>query len=87
MSIRDEWVVLDTNILIFGLRRVPGFIECSELLDFLTHLRVILPRQVLQELQVNFSEPEMSSLFRLLNRLTIPPIGTLPQLRRCLERW
>ena len=73
MSIQDEWIVLDTNIWIFGQRRVPGFTECVELLDFLNQLRVVLPRQVLQELQVNFSESEMSSLFRLLNRLPIPP--------------
>ena len=73
MSIQDEWIVLDTNIWIFGQRRVPGFTACAELLDLLSHLRVVLPRQILQELQTNFSESEMSSLFRLLNRLPIPP--------------
>ncbi|MEO6165307.1 MAG: hypothetical protein ABIP88_14340 [Candidatus Binatia bacterium] len=73
MSIQDEWIVLDTNIWIFGLRRVPGFAECAELLGFLNRLRVLLPRQILQELQANFSESEMSSLFRLLNRLPSPP--------------
>lgn len=73
MSIRDEWIVLDTNIWIFGQRRVPGFTECAELLDFLNRLRVVLPRQILQELQANFSDSEMSSLFRLLNRLPTPP--------------
>jgi len=73
VSIRDEWIVLDTNIWIFGQRRVPGFTECAELLDFLNRLRVVLPRQILQELQANFSDSEMSSLFRLLNRLPTPP--------------
>ena len=73
MSIRDEWIVLDTNIWIFGQRRVPGFTECAELLDFLNRLQVVLPRQILQELQANFSDSEMSSLFRLLNRLPTHP--------------
>ncbi len=73
MSIQDEWIVLDTNIWIFGQRRVRGFTECAELLDFLTRLRVVLPLQILQELQGNFSDSEMRSLFRLLNRLPIPP--------------
>ena len=73
MSIQDEWIVLDTNIWIFGQRHVPGFTECAELLDHLNLLRIVLPRQILQELQANFSDSEMSSLFRLLNRLPIPP--------------
>jgi len=73
VSIQDEWIALDTNIWIFGQRRVPGFTECADLLDFLSRLRVVLPRQILQELQANFSESEMSSLFRLLNRLPSPP--------------
>ena len=73
MSIQDEWIVLDTNIWLFGQRRVPGFTECAELLDFLNRLRVVLPRQVLQELQANFSDREMGALFRLLNRLPTPP--------------
>lgn len=73
MSIQDEWLVLDTNIWIFGQRRVSGFTECAELLDLLNCLRVVLPRQILQELQANFSDREMSALFRLLNRLQIPP--------------
>ena len=73
MSIQDKWVVLDTNICIFGQRRVPGFMECAQLLDLLDRLRVVLPRQILQELQANFSVSEMSALFRLLNRIPIPP--------------
>lgn len=60
MSIQDEWIVLDTNIWIFGLRRVPDFPACAELLDCLNRLRVVLPRQILQELQANFSEDEIS---------------------------
>lgn len=73
MSIPDEWIVLDTNIWIFGQRRIAGFTQCSDLLDLLSHLRDVLPRQILLELQANFSQSEMSALFRLLNRLPIPP--------------
>jgi hypothetical protein len=54
VSIQDEWIVLDTNIWIFGQRRVLGFTECADLLDFLSRLRVVLPRQILQELQQIF---------------------------------
>ena len=50
MSIRDEWIILDTNVWIFGLRRIPDFAACAELLQNLNRLRVVLPRQILQEL-------------------------------------
>jgi predicted nucleic acid-binding protein len=73
VSIQDEWIVLDTNIWIFGLRRVPSFPACAELLDSLNRLRLVLPRQILQELQANLVEHELRTLFRLLNRLPIPP--------------
>lgn len=73
MSIRDEWILLDTNIWIFGLRRVPDFPACTELLENLNRLRVMLPRQILQELQANLVEDELRALFRLLNRLPKSP--------------
>ena len=73
MSIPDEWIVLDTNIWIFGLRRVPDFPTCAELLENLNRLRVVLPRQLLQELQANLVEDDLRALFRLLNRLPISP--------------
>lgn len=73
MSVRDEWVVLDTNIWIFGLRNMPEFSTCTELLDCLNQLKVVLPRQILQELQANLSQGEMSTLFRVLNALPAPP--------------
>ena len=73
MSIRDEWIVLDTNIWIFGLRRVPDFSACADLIENLNRLRVVLPRQILQELQANLVEDDLRTLFRLLNRLPISP--------------
>lgn len=69
MSILDERIVLDTNIWIFGLRRVPDFSACAQLLERLHRLSVVLPRQILQELQANLSEDEVKTLFRLLSRL------------------
>jgi predicted nucleic acid-binding protein len=73
VSIRDEWIVLDTNIWIFGLRRVPDFPACAELLENLNRLRIVLPRQILQELQANLVEDDLRALFRLLNRLPVSP--------------
>lgn len=73
MSIRDEWTILDTNVWIFGLRRVPEFPACAELLENLNRLRIVLPRQILQELQANLVEDELRVLFQLINRLPIPP--------------
>ena len=37
MSIRDEWIILDTNIWIFGLRRVPDIPACAEILHMVIH--------------------------------------------------
>ena len=68
MTIRDERVVLDTNIWIFGLRRHPAFPGCTLLLKRLSLLQVILPRQVLRELWANLTESELRTLFRLLNQ-------------------
>jgi len=66
MTIRDERLVLDTNVWIFGLRRHPELPACALLLERLSQLQVILPRQVLRELQANFTESELRTLFRLL---------------------
>ena len=56
MSIRDDWIILDTNVWIFGLRRVPYLPACAELLQNLNRLQVVLPQQILQELQANLVE-------------------------------
>lgn len=57
----------------FGLRRSPDVPACAELLENLNRLQVVLPRQILQELQANLVDDELRSLFRLINRLPIPP--------------
>lgn len=66
MTIRDEKVVLDTNVWVFGLRRHPEFPASILLLERLNQLQVILPCQVLRELQANLTESELKNLFRLL---------------------
>jgi predicted nucleic acid-binding protein len=71
VSIRDEWIILDTNVWTFGLRRIPNFPACAKLLENLNRLRVVLPRQILQELQANLVDDELRVLFRLINRLPI----------------
>lgn len=48
---------------------MPECPACAELLEGLNYLRVVLPRQILQELRANLSEDEMRSLFRVLSRL------------------
>jgi hypothetical protein len=69
MSIRDEPVVLDTNIWVFGLRRHPAVPACAALLERLGELSIAVPRQILQELQANLSEAELTALFRLLGEI------------------
>jgi predicted nucleic acid-binding protein len=73
VSIRDERIVLDTNIWIFGLRQTPEIPACAELLRNLDRLQIVLPRQILQELQANLVDNELRALFRLLHRLPILP--------------
>ncbi|GEM_PF-599654 len=70
MSILNEWIVFDTNIWIFGFRQSPAIPACAQLLENLGRLRVVLPRQILQELHANLSEDEIRGLFRLLTRFS-----------------
>ena len=51
MTIGPNWVVLDTNIWIFGLRHQPEQLACAQVLQHLPQLHVKIPRQVLLELQ------------------------------------
>lgn len=68
MTIRHDWLVLDTNVWIFGLREQSDPLACDQLLRYLPRLYVKVPRQILRELRANLTEEEMRSLFRLLNR-------------------
>jgi predicted nucleic acid-binding protein len=68
MTIGPEWVVLDTNIWIFGLRHQPEQPACAQVLQHLPRLHVKMPRQFLLELQANLRHEEMREFFRLLHR-------------------
>ena len=68
MTIEPDWIVLDTNIWIFGLRHQPEQPACAQVLQHLPQLHVQIPRQVLLELQANLRDEEMREFFRLLHR-------------------
>ena len=68
MNIRDEWIILDTNIWIFGLRNHPDHSACRQILENLHSLTVKVPRQILLELRANLKRDEFSTLFQLTNR-------------------
>jgi predicted nucleic acid-binding protein len=65
---KAEWIVLDTNIWIFGLREHPKYPACSTLLHNFSKLFIKMPRHILRELQANLTKDELSDLFKLLNR-------------------
>ena len=68
MTIRTEEIVLDTNVWIFGLHRTPAYPACAQLLDRLGELSVVIPRQILRELQAHLSEEELRAFFAVANR-------------------
>jgi len=86
MNILHSWIVLDTNIWIFGLRQQPGKLACAHLLQHLNKLQVVIPRQVLRELEANLTTDEMHDLFRLFGyyptRIDIRWEKTSPHLMR-----
>lgn len=65
MNIRTDWIVVDTNVWIFGLRTQSDRPACVQFLKHLNQLRIKIPRQVLLELQANLTHDEMGALFRL----------------------
>jgi hypothetical protein len=55
-SIRDEALVLDTNVFVFALRKDARYPACEILLfDRLYELRVYVPLQIFVELQRNLT--------------------------------
>ena len=66
MIIRDERIIVDTNVWILGLRRVPAYPACAALLDNLGELHIAIPRQILQELRANLREDELRAFFDLV---------------------
>lgn len=64
---RECWL-LDTNVWVFGLRRHPGAPECAELLDRIGEFGVVIPLQILKELNLNLTEHEINEFYRLINQ-------------------
>ena len=67
MTIPPERWLLDTNIWVFGLRRDDAFPNCAQLLERIGVFRVVIPLQVLKELNLNLTENEISDFYRLIN--------------------
>ena len=63
----ERWL-LDTNVWVFGLRRDDAFPACAQLLDHIGSFSVLIPLQVLKELNFALSENEMRDFYRLVNQ-------------------
>lgn len=67
-TLSEPWL-LDTNVWLFGLRRSEPFLTCAELLDQLGLYSVIIPFQVLEELNTNLTKDEKRDFYELINQL------------------
>jgi hypothetical protein len=66
-SIRTEWVALDTNEYIFGIRGNSDFAASEKLLtEGIASLRVMVPLQVLTEVSRNLSGAELKAFYQTL---------------------
>lgn len=65
-TLRERWL-LDTNVWVFGLRRDDAFPACAELLNRIGSFLVVIPLQVLKELNLNLVEEEMREFYQLIN--------------------
>ena len=68
MTIPIERWLLDTNIWVFGLRGAEGLQDCGTLLNQIGSFTVVIPLQVLKELNFNLSEDEMRDFYKLVNQ-------------------
>jgi predicted nucleic acid-binding protein len=69
MTIQDKKIAFDTNIWIFGLRQHYEYPSCFALLKLLDMINIVIPRQILKELQVNLTESEFREFFHTLGKL------------------
>lgn len=63
----ERWL-LDTNVWVFGLRRDASFPACAQLLDRVGSFSVLIPLQVLKELNLALTEDEVRDFYRLVNQ-------------------
>jgi predicted nucleic acid-binding protein len=68
MTIPSERWLLDTNVWVFGLRRDKTYPACAQLLERLGSFSVVIPLQVLKELNLSLTETEMRDFYRLINQ-------------------
>lgn len=68
MTTQPERWLLDTNVWVFGLRRDASVPACAQLLDRIGSFSVLIPLQVLKELNLALKEDEMRDFYRLVNR-------------------
>lgn len=67
-SIRTDLSALDTNIYLLATRRVAGFESTSKLLSRINELRVVLPTQVLSEINNEALPFEQRTIFAHFKR-------------------
>ena len=67
MIIPERWL-LDTNIWVFGLRGDTNFSACRFLLERIGAISIVIPLQLLKELNLNLSEEEMRDFYDLINQ-------------------
>ena len=65
----ERWL-LDTNVWVFGLRRDGTYVACAQLLERIGSFSVVIPLQVLKELNLTLTENEMRGLYLLINQNT-----------------
>ena len=68
MTIPLERLLLDTNVWVFGLRGDAAFPACAELLERIGLFGVVIPLQLIKELNVNLSEDETRDFYQLVNQ-------------------
>jgi predicted nucleic acid-binding protein len=68
MTIPPERWLLDTNVWIFGLRRDDAFPAWVQVLDRIGSFFVLIPLQVLKELNLSLTENEMRAFYLLINQ-------------------
>ncbi len=68
MTIPPERWLLDTNVWVFGLRGDDAFPACAQLLDRVGSFSVVIPLQVLKELNLALTEDEMRNFYSVINQ-------------------
>lgn len=68
MTTRPERWLLDTNVWVFGLRRDKTFPACAQLLERVGSFTVVIPLQVLKEINLTLTENEMRDFYGLINQ-------------------